>query len=133
MAQVLVVDDDDLFRETLCVIIESSGYVCEPVSRVSEALVVLGSRSVDLVLSDYDMPMENGLSLIKKMKTQPRLERIPVILMTGIPDPALIALGRKVGAFATLLKPFGSNLLIEVMAKALECLPEKGSDLNGKK
>ncbi len=123
MAQILVVDDDRWFLETLCANLETSGHVCESASSVGEALTLLGTRHIDLVLTDYDMPRESGLTLIENMKNRPWLEPIPVILVTGNPDHGLLALAKRIGVFTTIPKPFDLDFLLQAVAQALGSLP----------
>lgn len=132
MAQILVVDDNSLFNETLCANLETSGHVCASASNVTDALAVLGTHQIDLVLTDHDMPMENGLTLIKTMKRQPKLEPIPIILMPGIPDSDLMDLAKKHGAFAAIPKPFDIDFLLRAVAQALASKPGESMSSDGK-
>jgi two-component system, chemotaxis family, chemotaxis protein CheY len=119
MAQILVVDDEPIFLDTLCANLDWSGHVCEPARSVDEALTLLTARQFDLLLTDHDMPCRSGIGLIEDVKQRIDLQGIPIILLTGNPDPTIKDIARKVGAFQTIVKPFDLQFLLDAVAQAL--------------
>jgi CheY-like chemotaxis protein len=78
---ILVVDDDDLVRETAVVLIESLGYGAVSVANAQDALRLVMDDGIDAVLTDIMMPGIDGLELAKRIhELEPRL---PVICTTG--------------------------------------------------
>ncbi len=73
----------------------------------------------DLVLTDVMMPRLDGLQLVAKMKADPSLARIPVIILTAKAGPRDVVSGINVGARHYLTKPFKHDELIAKVKKAL--------------
>ncbi len=116
-ARVLVVDDDvemiALVQEVLSLI------PCEVLAAADgeEAMHILhqeirAGRSVDVVLLDVLLPGEDGFRILSKMKADPHLERIPVILITGLDSVEAKARGLQMGADDYVIKPFDPQELI---------------------
>lgn len=81
-AKILVVDDDDVARELYRSFLEPS-FDVEEAENGRAALSKLSSRPIDLVITDYHMPVANGGDLIREIRRDPKLERLPVILLTA--------------------------------------------------
>jgi DNA-binding NtrC family response regulator len=79
--KILVVDDQESMREMLADLIDVMGHEAKTVGGAQEALAALESRDVDLVITDLNMPMIDGLELMKRIKT--RQPALPVIIITG--------------------------------------------------
>ncbi len=120
MATILVVDDDSFFLTTLCDNLESEGFTCECATNVEEALDLLSTHDVDLVLTDNEMPVRNGLDLIEDIKKRPNLHHLPIILLTGNLDPEITVLAERMGALTTMTKPFDFDDLKQVIVSAVE-------------
>jgi two-component system chemotaxis response regulator CheY len=104
--RILIVDDDPDHREILKTRLHSLGYVCEEASDGQEGLYKLDHASFDLVMSDYQMPLMNGIQLIHAVRTTDGLSTVPIILMTGHSDPTVIDHARSAGATSILTKPY---------------------------
>ncbi len=106
---VLVVDDDRLIRVSMAKQLEAAGYDAAIAASAGEALQLMASRSVDIVLSDLRMPGMGGLDFLSEIKQ--RFPSVEVILMTayGSVETAVSALQQ--GAYDYLTKPFHFNEL----------------------
>ena len=95
--RLLLVDDDDLLRDAVAMLLRDSHVEVDTASSAEEALGLLAAGSYDVVLSDIQMPGKSGVELLKAVR-QFDLD-VPVILMTGDPtvDSAVQAL--EYGAF----------------------------------
>ncbi|NVJ02910.1 response regulator, partial [Myxococcus sp. AM009] len=80
--RILVVDDSPLTRELIANLLEAVGYDTVIASDGAEALEVLDSHSVDLVVTDLEMPGVNGLELARRLKGHPVHSRLPVVILT---------------------------------------------------
>ena len=102
---ILVVDDEDDVRETICHLIRIEGYSVEAVSGAEEALTFLLNREqpVDLVLTDLQMPGMNGWQLLHSIKQH--FDDLPVVVITGFisEEGATILTDREVSGY--LVKP----------------------------
>lgn len=81
-ATILVVDDDPEPRELYATYLRPAFEVVEA-GDGDEALGILRERPIDLVITDFHMPRMNGLELLRAMRGEPKLERIPVIVQTS--------------------------------------------------
>ena len=114
---ILVVDDDDLVRMTLSVLVGSLGYHCLVAGDGVEAISVLESTSVDLVLSDIVMPGMDGLDLLSHIKKDHK--DTDVIISTGFHEKASYAEVIKAGAIDFIKKPIDQAELEAKLARAL--------------
>ena len=85
MKRILLVDDEKLIAELLCVILVSRGYDCRTASDGVEAMSLLNSgERFDLIVCNYLMPHMNGLQVLDHVKKQ--FPGIPFILYSGFPS-----------------------------------------------
>lgn len=115
--RVLVVDDQAEMAAVIADALVDQGYTAFAAYSGTEALHVLRSERVDVVVTDLTMPKVDGIDVLRMSQ---RLDPSrPVILMTGFGaiDSALQAFD--VGAYQYLLKPFRMDTLAEVLRKAL--------------
>ena len=106
---VLIVDDSSSMRTVIKKIIKISGFdVGEwwEAADGEEALKVLSSEWVDLVLTDINMPNMNGLELVAEMKKDQMLKSIPVVMVTTEGSEKRIRESRELGASGYIKKPF---------------------------
>ena len=117
VASILVVDDDELVRKTLSVLVSSLGYHCQLASDGVEAIKVLKSAKCDLVLSDVIMPNMDGLELLKYI-IRHHVET-DVIIATGYNERTSYADVIRAGAIDFLKKPIDQAELEAKLARAL--------------
>jgi two-component system, NtrC family, response regulator PilR len=117
MAEILVVDDDDIIRETLCELL-SQNHECQAADKAEEALAKLESQAFDVVLTDISMPGLSGLELLKRVVQL--YPGTPVIIISGLSDEeqAQSLIGQ--GAFDYLLKPFRLEIVEDSVKRAIE-------------
>ena len=83
MADILVVDDDDVIRETLCELL-SQAHTCQTADTAEQALAKLEAQPFDVVLTDISMPGLNGMELLERvLQLYPGT---PVIMVSGLTD-----------------------------------------------
>lgn len=116
MAEILVVDDDDIIRETLCELF-SQDHHCHSADTAEAALAKLEAQAFDLVLTDVSMPGLSGLDLLNRVVQL--YPGTPVIIVSGFSDQeqAQSLIGR--GAFDCLLKPFRLEVVEDSVRRAL--------------
>lgn len=121
-ARVLIVDDEELNLEILLEYFDGeSGFTLETASDGEEAwdLLVDGNRSYDLILLDRMMPRLDGIGLLRRMTSVPRLALIPVILQTAAGSADQIREGMEAGAYYYLTKPYRRDALLAIAHSAL--------------
>ena len=117
MADILVVDDDAVIRDTLCELLASDHH-CQPVSTAEEALRELQTQSFDVVLTDISMPGLNGRQLLQRVLSL--YPELPVIIISGLSDQDQAQSLISLGAFDYLLKPFRLEVVEESVKRAVE-------------
>jgi len=114
---ILIVDDDEIIRETLKDLLESKGYTVETVETGKEALEKSKSRSFNLALLDIKLPDMEGTELLRKMHgLTPRTMKI-MITAYGTLKNAMDSLN--FGADAYLLKPINQEQLLKTVEEKL--------------
>ena len=116
MADILVVDDDDVIRDTLCELL-ATDYSCQTANTAEDALSKLEAQGFDVVLTDISMPGLNGKELLKKVVEL--YPGTPVIIMSGHSDQVDAENLLSQGAFDYLLKPFRLEIVEESVKRAL--------------
>ncbi len=114
---VLVVEDDAALREALTDTLRAAGITALPASDAREALELLESQEIALVISDVQMPGANGyelLSAIKRLRPD-----LPVVLMTAFGTVAQAVSAMREGATDYIVKPFDAQALIEMARRQL--------------
>ena len=114
-AKVLVVEDDQTLREALCDTIEYGGYKVVSAANGAEALKTLEVETVDMIISDVQMDVMDGHTLLRKVKSlRPEL---PFVLVTahGTIEKAVEAM--REGATDYLIKPFEAQVLLEMVSR----------------
>src|SRR5262245_12389897 len=110
MAEILVVDDDDIIRDTLCELL-SSDYECSEANTAEEALRKLAAQPFDVVLTDISMPGLSGNELLARVLSLYPETRVIIVSGHGDQEQAQYLLNR--GAFAYLVKPFRLEVVEE--------------------
>ena len=108
--KVLLVEDNVDMRAYLVRLLRDDGWQVDAVGSVEEALAAPGTP--DLVLSDVMLPDRSGLELVKLMRANPVLMRIPVILLTARAGAESAAEGLRAGADDYIVKPFAAQELL---------------------
>ena len=117
MAEILVVDDDDLIRDTLYDLL-SPEYRCQTAETAEKALTRLEAQTFDVVLTDISMPGLSGLELLGSVLQ--KYPKTPVIIISGISDKEHAEGLIKLGAFDYLLKPFRLETVETSVKRAVE-------------
>jgi CheY-like chemotaxis protein len=119
MARIIVVDDDDTFRDSLVAMLSGAGH--EPVAAVNglEGVRLCLAGPADLILTDIQMPY-GGLPIIRALRRE--FPRLAIIAMSG-GSKAHLAIAGGVGANRILAKPFTPDQLEEAIAGVLGTTP----------
>jgi two-component system chemotaxis response regulator CheY len=115
MAKALVADDSRAVRMILTKTLKELGYeVCEAANG-KQALEVMEAEkaTVNLVLADWNMPELNGLELLKRLRQDPELSSLVVIMVTTETELDQMATALEAGANEYVMKPFTKDILVE--------------------
>jgi DNA-binding response OmpR family regulator len=115
MKIILLVDDDELLRESLGVALRRSGYCVIEADDGVAGFEMARRHLPDLILSDIDMPGGDGASLLRDIRGDPKLKSRQFVLMSGKPDLIMPGKSMKEGADDFLAKPFSLRVLLGCM------------------
>jgi len=119
-ARILVADDSVTSRMLIKNILETSGYKVETATDGMEALLSLRDREFDLLVSDVEMPRMNGFELTTSVRTDQKLNEIPVVLVTALASREDRERGIDAGANAYIVKSsFDQSDLLSVIRKLI--------------
>jgi two-component system response regulator PilR (NtrC family) len=116
--RILIVDDDDIVRESLSAVLENRGFSCRQAVDGSEALQLLRQTDFDVVITDLEMPQINGIELIEKASQFNSRTSFILITAYGSMETAIEALRK--GAFDYLIKPLNFEDVAIKVKKLLE-------------
>ena len=118
-ATVLAVDDSTSFRRLVSATLMQAGYRTIEAADGVEAMAVARSQTVDLVLTDYNMPNMNGIELVQALRALPEHRGTPILLLSTESDDALKASGKAAGASGWLRKPFDPPALLAALERVI--------------
>ena len=111
-ASILLVDDYEFIRTILERMLQQLGYQnLRMAADGVDALHLLRTRPVDLVITDYHMLEMDSIGLFQAMQQDPVLAKIPVLLISGVPTEKFVTQALAIGIQSTLNKPFRAEQL----------------------
>ena len=114
MARILVIEDEELLRNLYAELLEMKGFKVDTSTDGQHALDFLKEKKPDLMLLDVNMPNLDGVEFLKKINSDDRFNKIPVLLITGVVQVEKISACLDLGAVGYIEK---ANSPIEVMSK----------------
>ena len=114
----MIVDDKSNLRKLLKEVLISEGYQCFAAKNAFEALNLLNTNSIQLVLCDIKMPKKEGIELIQQLMAKDK--EIAIIMSTAVRDIDTVINCMKSGVYDYLIKPFSLDKLIMSVESALE-------------
>jgi two-component system chemotaxis response regulator CheY len=116
---ILAVDDSSSLRQMVAFSLKAAGYLVVEAVDGQDGLEKAKQQTVDLVLTDQNMPRMDGLSLIKLLRGLPAYQKVPILMLTTESSDEMKTKGRAAGANGWLVKPFDPQRLIEVVKKVI--------------
>jgi len=115
----LIADDYSTARRIIKNILNELGFSCLEAEDGEQALAIILSTQLNLVLADVKMPNKNGLELLEDIRDDDNLKELPVILTMIEPLEELISTGGELGMNDYLIKPFDVFTLAKVLEKVI--------------
>ncbi len=115
--KILTVDDSRTMREMVSFTLKGAGYEVLEAGDGQQGLNVVTANKVDLVIADLNMPVMDGLTMIRKLRANPAHRTLPILMLTTESDEKKKAEGRAAGATGWIVKPFNPDKLISVVQK----------------
>lgn len=117
--KIMTVDDSASIRQMVGFTLRNAGYEVIESEDGQEALDVLEKETVDMLITDLNMPNVDGISLIKQVRGREATKFIPIIMLTTESQDDKKKQGREAGATGWIVKPFRPDQLINVVNKVL--------------
>lgn len=115
--RIITVDDAATMRRLVGFALREVGHDVIEAEDGEDALRVLGTASVDLVITDVNMPRMDGIELVRRLRALPSFKSTPILLLTTESDPEKKQQGREAGATGWITKPFKPAQLVAAVAK----------------
>jgi len=118
-AKILIVDDSPSVRRMVRTALEGDGYNVSESADGQQALAALEEARPGLVITDIHMPVMDGISLVREIRSRPMFRFVPVLVLTTEGREEMKQLGRAAGATGWIVKPFHPDQLRQVVARVL--------------
>lgn len=135
MANILIVDDDPAVQFTIRLLLERAGHHVTVAGDGHKGLALFGGSQFDMLFLDIFMPGMDGLETMRHVRTLH--PKIPIVVISGrsiTPDahaePDFLKMATKLGAVATLQKPFRADALLAAVDGCLKAGESEGSHVN---
>jgi two-component system chemotaxis response regulator CheY len=114
---ILCADDSASIRQMVSFTLQSAGYQPVTANDGSDALAKLDAERFAMVITDLNMPGLDGLSLIRKIRANPRHAGVPIVMLTTESEEGKKLEGKAAGATGWIVKPFDQARLLAVVKK----------------
>lgn len=116
---ILIVDDSPTMRQMVGDAIRGAGFTVLEGVNGEDALQKVAGRSVQLVVTDFNMPVMGGLVLIERLRAKPEFRFTPILVLTTETESARKDQGRAAGATGWVTKPFDPARLVQVVKRLM--------------
>lgn len=113
--RVMAVDDSATVRKVLQATLAAAGYEVVEAVDGADALDKLSGVSVDMLVTDLNMPNVDGINLIQEVRQKPGNRFMPIIMLTSESQPEKKSAGKAAGASGWITKPFNPDQLLAVV------------------
>jgi len=117
---ILIIDDSESIREVVASGLESAGYQVIKGIHGEDGLKCLREHgAVDLVITDLNMPVMDGIGFLKEVRQLPEHRYLPVLILTTESQESKKQEARQAGATGWIIKPFSNEKLVTVVKKVI--------------
>jgi len=116
---VMIVDDSSSLRQVVSIVLKGAGYEVLEAANGAEAVTRLDGRKVNLIISDVNMPVMDGITLVREVKKLPAYKFTPIMMLTTVSDEGKKREGQAAGARAWMVKPFLPAQMLAAVTKLL--------------
>ena len=116
---ILAVDDSTSIRQMVSFTLKGAGYDVVEAVDGQDGMDKAKSKTINLVLTDQNMPKMDGLTLIKSLRGLPQYKTTPILMLTTEAGDDMKAKGKAAGATGWLVKPFDPQKLLDVVKKVI--------------
>lgn len=119
MQKVMIVDDSASMRQMVGYTLRQGGFEVFEAEHGQDALDKLRNVAVDLVITDLNMPVMDGITLIQNLRKQSAMKSKPILMLTTEGLGTKKDQGKAAGATGWIVKPFDPEKLLQTVAKVL--------------
>jgi two-component system, chemotaxis family, chemotaxis protein CheY len=116
---ILSVDDSASVRQMVQLTLQGAGYRVIQANDGADGLAKAQATPVDMVVTDLNMPVMNGLGLIRELRKLPAYRGVPILFLTTESDAEMKKQAKEAGATGWITKPFQQDQLVAVVKKVL--------------
>ena len=116
---VLIVDDSTSMRQMLSYTLKQAGFAVVESVNGQDGLARLEEHKVDLIVTDLNMPVMDGIAFIRSLRSLPKGKGVPVLMLTTESQDSKKTEGKAAGATGWIVKPFQPEKLLAVIARVL--------------
>ena len=117
--RVLAVDDSKSLRDLVSFTLRGAGFEVKEAGNGQEALDIARRETFNLVLTDQNMPLMDGLTLVRSLRSLPAYRTAPILMLTTESSDEMKQKGRAAGATGWIVKPFNPERLVEIVRKVI--------------
>jgi two-component system chemotaxis response regulator CheY len=108
-----------MLRQMVSFTLKEAGFEVVEAEDGQKALDRLGAHTVDLIVTDLNMPIMDGITFMANARARPATKYTPILMLTTESQPEMKLKGKAAGATGWLVKPFDPPKLLAVIAKVL--------------
>jgi two-component system, chemotaxis family, chemotaxis protein CheY len=117
--RILIVDDSESIREVVGLSLREAGYDVKAGINGKDGLDILAENDFDLIISDLNMPIMDGITFLKEVRSNTAYKFLPFLILTTESQETKKMEAKKSGATGWIIKPFVKDKLIAVVKKVL--------------
>jgi two-component system chemotaxis response regulator CheY len=119
MATILTVDDSASIRQAIKIALAGEGHDVTEAGNGAEGLTKAGEGDFALIITDLNMPVMDGLTMIRQLRAKPAHQGVPILFLTTESDAEVKAQAKAAGATGWVTKPFDPEQLVRIVNKVL--------------
>ena len=119
MTAILTVDDSASIRQAIKIALSGEGYAVSEAVNGQAGLDKGSAGGFDLIVTDLNMPVMDGLAMIRELRQRPAGAGVPILFLTTESDADVKAQAKAAGATGWLTKPFDPEQMIRIVKKVL--------------
>lgn len=117
---ILVVDDSPTMRQMVSFTLRGAGFDVTEAQHGQEALSKIEGRQIDMIVTDLNMPVMDGIEFIRQARSLQATRFVPILMLTTESQPEKKMAGKAAGATGWIVKPFDPPKFLAVIAKILQ-------------
>jgi len=117
--KILIVDDSKAIRQSIRFVLEQNEYQVLDAEDGLDALEKLENETVDLIITDVNMPNMNGIELIQEVRGKDNFKFVPILVLTTESQNSVMEKGKAAGATGWIVKPFSTDKLLAAVRKVV--------------